>query len=414
MYRLEGVEVYARERESHEGWDPRFGVWKPRLAPLSEELVAPRPERSGLLPASEAIDFRVPNILWRGFDSLGESLGNVTFETLWALEELGLSGRVRFAPLRPGVAWYPEEAFEPRAALLARLSAQRPEPLQVEVQAPSLAERQLSPCVRFFFHEFGYLPGSAAPPAKDDILWAPSSVVAEMLAAEFPGQRVIWSPHGVNPKVFHPGVEPAAGLDDPRFKFLYVGTTISRKGIDILVEAYLSEFSPREDACLVIKAFPTTAGFIWPELRALAPRLILFEDILYPRQVAQLMRGCQVVVAPYRAEGFCLPVLEAMACGLPAIVPSGGATDDFCPPECGWRIDTHEVISEAGAPSGLRFLEPEVGSLRRLMRRAFEDRAEVVRRGAAAADYARRFTWRRVTLHLLRQLAGVCEPSTQA
>jgi glycosyltransferase involved in cell wall biosynthesis len=354
--------------------------------------------------AHHAVDFRVPNILWRGFESLGESLGNVTFETLWAVSELGLSHHVRFAPMRCGVAWFPEESCEPRAALLSRLRGQCPEPLQVEVQAPSLLPRTLSPCVRFFFHEFGYLPQGAGPLEEGDVVWAPSAVVAETLAAELPHHPVIWAPHGVNPEVFNPQVEPTPGLDDPRFKFLYVGTTISRKGIDILLDAYLAEFAPSEPAYLVIKAFPTTAGFIWEELRSLAPRLILFEDILYPAQMAQLMRGCQVLVAPYRAEGFCLPVLEAMACSLPAIVPSGGATDDFCPEECGWRIDTHEVRSPQGP---LRFLEPDVGSLRRLMRRAYEDRAEVARKGRAAAEFAKGFTWKRVTLHLLRQLAGL-------
>jgi glycosyltransferase involved in cell wall biosynthesis len=37
-----------------------------------------------------------------------------------------------------------------------------------------------------------------------------------------------------------------------------------------------------------------------------------------------------VAVFPYRAEGFCLPILEAMACGTPPIVPDFGACLDFC------------------------------------------------------------------------------------
>jgi glycosyltransferase involved in cell wall biosynthesis len=208
----------------------------------------------------------------------------------------------------------------------------------------------------------------------------------------------------VNLNVFNPQVEPLLGLDDPRFKFLYVGTTISRKGIDILIDAFLAEFAASENACLVIKAFPTTHGFIWPHLRELGPRVVLLDAILYPRQVAEVMRGCQVLVAPYRAEGFCLPVLEAMACGLPAILPAGGSTDDFCPEACCWRIDTHEVRAAEGP---LRFLEPDGASLRRLMRRAFEDRRELKAKGAAAAEFARRFSWRRAALRLLRELSGL-------
>jgi len=38
-----------------------------------------------------------------------------------------------------------------------------------------------------------------------------------------------------------------------RFKFLFVGGTIYRKGIDILLESYSRAFTPKDDVCLVIK-----------------------------------------------------------------------------------------------------------------------------------------------------------------
>ncbi|MEQ1871809.1 MAG: glycosyltransferase family 4 protein, partial [Vicinamibacterales bacterium] len=43
-----------------------------------------------------------------------------------------------------------------------------------------------------------------------------------------------------------------------------------------------------------------------------------------------LYRSADICVFPYRAEGVCLPIVEAMACGTPAIVPQFGAALDFC------------------------------------------------------------------------------------
>ena len=48
---------------------------------------------------------------------------------------------------------------------------------------------------------------------------------------------------------------------------------------------------------------------------------------------SQLRTLCDVAdayVTPYRAEGFNLPALEAIACGTPLIVTCGGATGNFC------------------------------------------------------------------------------------
>jgi glycosyltransferase involved in cell wall biosynthesis len=44
--------------------------------------------------------------------------------------------------------------------------------------------------------------------------------------------------------------------------------------------------------------------------------------------MAQFYHAADAYVAPYRAEGFNLPVLEACACGTPSSAPSG-PTDDF-------------------------------------------------------------------------------------
>ena len=45
---------------------------------------------------------------------------------------------------------------------------------------------------------------------------------------------------------------------------------------------------------------------------------------LNDQEMAGLYAACDCLAHPYRGEGFALPVVEAMACGLPAIVTGAG------------------------------------------------------------------------------------------
>jgi glycosyltransferase involved in cell wall biosynthesis len=55
--------------------------------------------------------------------------------------------------------------------------------------------------------------------------------------------------------------------------------------------------------------------------------LRIVDGNLSRQQLASLYTACDVLVHPYRGEGFCLPVAEARACGLPVLATAGGATE---------------------------------------------------------------------------------------
>src|SRR5262249_52462829 len=89
--------------------------------------------------------------------------------------------------------------------------------------------------------EYGSLPRSwIAPMSRDvDEIWVPSHFVRECyLKSEIPADRVFVVPNGVDPARFAHSAKPLLLKTTKRFKFLFVGGTIWRKGIDVLLQAY--------------------------------------------------------------------------------------------------------------------------------------------------------------------------------
>ena len=98
-----------------------------------------------------------------------------------------------------------------------------------------------------------------------------------------------------------------------------------------------------------------------------------------------------------------MPVLEAMASGLPVIHTAGGPTDEFCPPEAGWRIRSRRQPIPGGRVDRFEtvgepwMLEPDPAHLAELLREAAAAGAdERARRGALGRSAALHFGWDRV------------------
>ena len=257
--------------------------------------------------------------------------------------------------------------------------------------------------------EFGAIPRDWVGPITENVdeLWVPSEFVKRMYVdSGIDAERVQVVPNGVDLGVMRPD-GPKLDLDAPGLRLLFVGGLIGRKGPDVLLAAYRAAFAGRDDVTLVIKDFGAKSVYKGTDregLRAYAaagtlPRVVLLEDELSDEEMASLYRACDVLVHPYRGEGFAMPVLEAMACGLPVIVTSGGPTDEFCPPDAGWRIRSERRALPGGrvdqwlTAAEPWMLEPDTGHLAELMLEAAADAAGRERRGRAAAEAAQALSW---------------------
>jgi glycosyltransferase involved in cell wall biosynthesis len=179
-------------------------------------------------------------------------------------------------------------------------------------------------------------------------------------------------PHGVEPREIHPAAPPIAWPSRRGFRFLYLGGAYERKGTDLLLRAYLREFSARDDVCLLIKAFSYAHLQPWLKARMTALGVgrpgapeIVYEYGNTP-SVAGYYTAAHVGVFPFRGEGFGISILECLASGRPAIVTRGCGPLDFCREPFVRFLDARPARR-----AGREELEPDLASLRRLLRDAY-------------------------------------------
>jgi tetratricopeptide (TPR) repeat protein len=213
----------------------------------------------------------------------------------------------------------------------------------------------------------------------------------------------------VDPARFGPGVVPFPLKTTRRYRFLFVGGTIPRKGIDVLLAAYLQTFTAEDDVCLVIKDM--SIGSFYSEQTAReriahcsarpgAPEIEYIDRELTADELAGLYAACQCLVQPYRGEAFGLPIAEAMASGLPVIVTGAGAALDYCTDTNAYLIPARAVrlasrsIGDIATVDYPFWAEPDVDALAHFLRHVVSHPAEAQVKGAAARAYILdRFTW---------------------
>jgi len=209
---------------------------------------------------------------------------------------------------------------------------------------------------------------------------------------------------GVPPARIHlcpPGAPPWAGAvrrdraSRPRSHILFLGTLEPRKNVGMLLDAY-EQLRAREPGAppLVLAGGLQPGSAPWRERAARPP---LAGHVQLPGYVSEarrreLLATAHMLVLPSLDEGFGLPVLEAMACGVPVVVSSGGSLPEVAGPAAA-PVDPTDVHGFADAMA--RLLDPQAArdaSERGLARAAtfsWSTCAEQVRAAYAAAAEAR-------------------------
>jgi len=216
-------------------------------------------------------------------------------------------------------------------------------------------------------------------------------------------RRVMKSQFGVDPEVVPLGYDNATfqHIDRNRkqgdvFTFLHYDAFKFRKGWDIVLSAYDQEFTEKDNVRLIMKTTVEKLPFVAvDEYR----NLEVIHKILTPQELQELMADADCFVFPSRGEGFGLTPLEAMATGLPVIIPNATGMSEYFDWELMPQLDVKPIKAKysnerfGNMDLGLWY-QPTIESVRKAMRQAYNSTIDwgMVHHDIAFAEYAKKFT----------------------
>lgn len=182
------------------------------------------------------------------------------------------------------------------------------------------------------------------------------------------------------------------------FTFLFVGSYHYRKGVDLLLRAFLTEFSSDEEVRLQMQCPGIGTGEEFTHLLHTLQRfnpmakVSVSGSVLSPEWMARLYNRVDAVVTMSRGEGWCMPLAEALLCRRPVIAPSSTGMREFIDDTVAFTVATKEVpIAEIDDPYADSFVraygggkavchEADMASARAALRKAFVEREEATDR----------------------------------
>jgi glycosyltransferase involved in cell wall biosynthesis len=199
----------------------------------------------------------------------------------------------------------------------------------------------------------------------------------ELLANDLvPAERTVVVPNGVHPAC-SPNHDPTADTEAAHWlgpvstetpELLHVGSAVPRKRIETLLKVFAEVKPTCVGAHLIRVRSPFTAKQSALSEQLGVGRSVVVLPSLDPAVLAAVYRRAALLLFPSSYEGFGLPVVEAMACGLPVVLSDlpvlrevGGSAAVYCPVDdvAAWSKAVTNLLRE-------RACQPKAWAARRL------------------------------------------------
>lgn len=283
--------------------------------------------------------------------------------------------------------------------------------------------------------------------------WAQSLLQADHCIVPGEFDRRVFSRHVPSVSIAPQGSNPSTFKSRPswreegseRFTFMFVGGYGFRKGVDVLLAAFLQEFHRSEPVELwlfcvgmgdnfnhLLEAMHDpnqqarrSRGYFNDVARAVRGRrqpinIRVSTRAVSPSWMCRHYNRADCVVTATRGEGWCMPITEALLCEKPVIAPRSTAPGEYLDDETAYLVPVTETAAadisdpfgegfrkQYGEP-GITYFEPDIDQLRRMMRHVYSNRDEAASKAVKGAVMVReRYDWRSAAEQVEVALEGV-------
>jgi glycosyltransferase involved in cell wall biosynthesis len=160
-----------------------------------------------------------------------------------------------------------------------------------------------------------------------DLMWTTSRFCKRVFEENGVEKDILVVPHGIDPDDF----TVRRRVEEEPFYFIHMGEPATRKGGQLVVDAFLELFNRDPSTRLIVKANG------WAECRLREPfgpvdahpQITLIKERMSVHELNALLGRCHAMIYPSNGEGFGLIPFQAIATGMPTAAVVWGGIEEF-------------------------------------------------------------------------------------